>query len=70
MEFGLGLLNIICEWALSVFYTHTKKSGLSPRSSAAGAKSWARIEALDGKERRAASFHKYPFRWSVHKLLH
>lgn len=44
-----------------LFHTHIKISGLSPRGSAAGTKSWVRAEELDDGERRAASFQKSSF---------
>lgn len=32
-----------------LFYTHIREAGLRPRRSAAGTKSWARTEGLDGR---------------------
>lgn len=49
MEFGGGGGSSIYEWALFFFNTHIREAGLRPSSSAAGTKSWARIEGLDGR---------------------
>lgn len=45
-----------------LFYTHIREAGLRPSSSAAGTKSWARTEGLDGRRGGAASTQKHPFR--------